>query len=186
MSTIYTKYGDGGYTYTKLDSKTPKSHNIVRVLGEIDELNSHIGLLHASLCPDKRNIICDFLEKIMDSIFHVGAFVGYGQALEGDALQNLIEKMEKTIDEQEKENGLLKNFILPTGTKNCALAHVARSVCRRVERSVYSLEEPKHYEKVHKFFNRLSDYLFSLARTVNRIEFGEEIIWKSVNTNDVI
>lgn len=176
---LYTKYGDSGYTYTKVDAKTPKSHAVVHVLGEIDELNCHIGLLYASMCPDKHNEICDFLKKIMNLLFEIGAFVGYGSEISDEYISESITNLEKKIDQQEKENGVLKNFILPTGSKNSALAHICRSVCRRVERNIYSLEYPLHFVLVKQFLNRLSDYLFSLARTINRIEFGTEIIWSN-------
>ena len=61
---LYTKYGDSGYTFTKVDAKTPKSHATVHVLGEIDELNCNIGYLYASMCPDKHNELCNFIENI--------------------------------------------------------------------------------------------------------------------------
>jgi len=176
---LYTKYGDNGYTFTKHDPKTPKNHAVVHVLGDLDELNCEIGYLHACMCPDKHNELCDFLTGIMNMLFSVGAFVGYGTEIEPKTLNAMIEKLEKKIDKQEEENGKLRNFILPTGTKNSALAHVCRAICRRVERNMYVLEYPLHYAEIRKFLNRLSDYLFSLARTVNRIELGNEIIWQN-------
>jgi len=176
---LYTKYGDSGYTFTKVDAKTPKTHALVHVLGEIDELNCHIGLLYASMSPDKHNGICDFLKNIMNLLFEIGAFVGYGTEITDDCIIQFITNLENMIDKQEKENGELKNFILPTGTRNSALSHVCRSVCRRVERNIYNLEYPLHFILIKRFFNRLSDYLFSLARTINRLEFGTEIIWSN-------
>jgi cob(I)alamin adenosyltransferase len=176
---LYTKYGDQGFTYTKHDPKTPKNHALVFVLGEIDELNCNIGYLHASICAKKNSEICDYLKKIMNVLFEIGAFVGYGQNLSESILVDEIKNLENKIDSQEKENGELKNFILPTGSENSALAHICRAVCRRVERNIYMLESPLHYDMVKKFLNRLSDYFFSLARTINRLELGKEIIWQS-------
>jgi cob(I)alamin adenosyltransferase len=176
---LYTKYGDSGYTFTKVDAKTPKTHAVVHVLGDIDELNCNIGFLYSNMCPDKHNDLCNFLKEVMNFLFEIGAFVGYGTEIKDENILNFIGKMEKIIDKQEESNGKLKNFILPTGTKNSALAHVCRSICRRVERNIYNLEHSLLFEFIRKFFNRLSDYLFSLARTLNRIEFGTEILWTS-------
>lgn len=176
---LYTKYGDSGYTFTKHDSKTPKNHAVVHVLGDLDELNCNIGYLYAAMCPDKHNDLCNFLMGIMNMLFSIGAYVGYDTQIESELIKKMIEQIEKKIDKQEEENGQLKNFIIPTGTKNSASAHCCRAICRRVERNMYTLEYHLRYEDIRKFLNRLSDYFFSLARTINRIEMGQEIIWKS-------
>lgn len=180
MSKIYTKYGDKGFTYTKFDAKTPKNHYVVNFLGELDELNSYIGFLNARICLGKNSSrICDNLKDIMSKLFEIGAFVGYGTKIGNERLELATAYLENEIDAQEAENGALHNFILPTGSENAALAHIARSVCRRVERQIYNLEQPKHYEWVMKYINRLSDYLFSLARTINRFEGIPEILWQN-------
>lgn len=179
MANLYTKYGDKGYTYTKFDSKTPKNHYVVQFLGELDELNSCIGFLNSKICvSNQKEAICNNLKDIMNKIFEIGAFVGYGTPLSNDKLEEGVLQLEKEIDLQEQENGQLKNFILPTGSENSALAHVVRSVCRRVERNIYNLEQPKHYEYIIKYLNRLSDYFYSLSRTINRLEGGSEILWQ--------
>jgi cob(I)alamin adenosyltransferase len=94
-------------------------------------------------------------------------------------MDNFILDIEKTIDDMEEKNTKLQNFILPTGTSSSALAHVCRAIARRVERSMYDLEIHAENEVIVKFLNRLSDFLFSLSRTINRIEGGDEIIWQS-------
>lgn len=179
MSKLYTKYGDKGYTYTKFDPKTPKNHYVVQFLGELDELNSFVGLLNARICLGKdQSRVCENLKVIMSKLFEIGAFVGYGSSICSTELEQAIKHLESEIDVQENNNEPLCNFILPTGSENAALAHVVRSICRRVERNIYNLEQPKHYEGIVKYMNRLSDYFFSLARTINRNDGVEEIIWQ--------
>jgi cob(I)alamin adenosyltransferase len=180
MAKLYTKTGDGGFTFTKIDAKTPKNNLLVHCLGNIDELNSCVGALYSSIKPKKNNekIISD-LKDVMDVLFHLGSFVGYGSDVSDDFICVSINTLESAIDEQESKNLPLKNFILPTGCMSASMAHVARSVCRRAERGLYDLEQPRHYNKVTKYLNRLSDYFFSLARTLNRLENVEEIVWSS-------
>jgi cob(I)alamin adenosyltransferase len=180
MAKIYTKTGDGGFTYTKIDAKTPKNNLLVHCLGNIDELNSCVGVLFSSIKSKKSNdTIQQSLKEVMNVLFHLGSFVGYGTDISDEFICSSISFLEDKIDQQESKNASLKNFILPTGCMSASLAHVARSVCRRAERSLYDLEQPRHYNKITKYLNRLSDYFFSLARTLNRLENVEEIVWIS-------
>jgi len=180
MSKIYTKYGDKGYTFTKFDPQTPKNHYIVNFLGELDELNSSLGLLSAQIINnDKLKESALFLQEIMDVCFSLGAFVGYGTKIPENKFDEIVNKIETLIDIQEKENGKLKNFILPTGHVDSALGHVCRSICRRVERNIYNLESKNSLKLPSVFLNRLGDYLFSLARTINKVNDCQEIIWEN-------
>lgn len=175
---LYTGYGDKGYTYTKLSAKTPKNHALVNFLGNLDELNCFLGYLFSSI-KQNENLPVSLFEKIMAKCFEIGAFLGYNSNLCFEKMDIFILEIEKTIDKMETENSSLQNFILPTGTSNSALAHVCRAVARRVERSMYDMEIHAENEVIVKFLNRMSDFLFSLARTINRIEGGREIIWQA-------
>lgn len=177
--TLYTKYGDQGFTFTKISVKTPKNHALVNFLGNVDELNCFMGLLHHELEKTQRFEQSATVVAIMNILFEIGAFMGYGTALNFEKLKLWISNLEVLIDEQEKSNTPLKNFILPTGNLDGCMSHMCRAVARRVERSIYELEIFAECELVIQFLNRLSDYLFSLARTVNRLGGKEEIIWRS-------
>lgn len=176
---LYTKYGDKGFTFTKLSVKTPKNHALVNFLGNLDELNCFIGNLASNLKKDSRVCFYEKLTKIMSMNFEIGAFLGYGTALCFDTLGKFIKDIEEDIDELEKNNAPLSNFILPTGSHDSCLAHLCRAIARRVERSIYEMEIMAESELVIQFLNRISDYFFSLARTLNRLDGESEIIWRS-------
>ncbi len=184
-TSLYTKYGDGGYTFTKGSPRTPKNNIVIKVVGELDELNSHIGFLisqveEASLVPQ----ISEFLMKVQSALFQIGAFYGYKTEISDEKLNLYIEKLEEETDKQEKENSEIHNFILPYGTPAATASHVCRSVTRRVERVVcdynFSLKTDEEKIKlIQIFLNRLSDYFFSLSRTINRIENKKEFFWSA-------
>ena len=180
MKKLYTKYGDGGVTFTKKNPKTPKNEIIVHLLGEIDELNSCIGYL-TSLVENniKKDELIEILHQVMSVLFSVGAYVGYEVPISESKLENFVTLLENKIDYFESKNQELKNFILPTGGACSGYAHVCRSVCRRVERSLYDLYDAVTIETISRFFNRLGDFLFSMARTCNRYETKKDIIWKN-------
>jgi cob(I)alamin adenosyltransferase len=175
---LYTKYGDEGYTYTKISVKTPKNHPLVHFLGNLDELNCAIGMLVCELKCRGYSAMAILNKKIMEVNFEIGAFVGYGTPLDFQYVNDIVKEIEKSIDTQEEVNGKLKNFILPTGVYSSVCAHQCRAIARRVERSIYELEITAECELIIQFLNRISDYFFSVARTVNRTENGEEIIWQ--------
>ena len=177
--TLYTKYGDKGFTFTKLSVKTPKNHALVNFLGNLDELNCFIGDLASKISPSTEKHSYDFVSKIMSFNFEIGAFLGYGTALCFENLNNFIKSIEKEIDDLESKNSPLSNFILPTGSDRSCAAHICRAVARRAERSIYEMEIMAEAELVIQFLNRISDYFFSLARTLNRIDGQSEIIWRS-------
>ena len=175
---LYTKYGDKGYTYTKLSAKTPKNHALVNFLGNLDELNCFLGYLYSQI-QSNPELPVEILKKVMSKCFEIGAFLGYNTDLCFEKMDAFILEIEKSIDFMEGSNEKLQNFILPTGTGNSAQAHICRAIARRVERSMYDLEIHAENEVIIKFLNRLSDFLFSLARTINRVEKGQEIIWQA-------
>ena len=176
---LYTKYGDKGFTFTKLSVKTPKNHALVNFLGNLDELNCFVGSLAAQISTPADKDFYDIVTKIMSVNFEIGAFLGYGTPLCFENLNSFIKVIEQQIDDQESKNNPLSNFILPTGSERSCAAHVCRSVARRAERSIYEMEIMAEAELVIQFLNRISDYFFSLARTLNRLDGQAEIIWRS-------
>lgn len=176
---IYTKTGDTGETGLFGGRRLPKSHIRIDSYGTVDELNSYIGLVRDSLTGED---IRQVLKEIQDRLFAVGA------NLASDPAKNLappdlsvsdIQLLEKEIDKMEASLPPLKNFILPGGHPVVSFCHIARCVCRRAERLVVALnlEEPVE-PVVVQYLNRLSDYLFVLARNIARELQAEEVIWK--------
>lgn len=152
---IYTKTGDGGTTSLFNGKRVKKSHKIIEALGTIDELNASMGLLK--------------LTDIQKDLMAISAEVaGYKNQVLGSRVQWL----EKEIDRMQKELPGLRNFILPTGQ-----IHLARAVCRRAERRINFLKN----KNILKYLNRLSDYLFVLARWENFKNKKKEIIWVTTN-----
>lgn len=174
---IYTKKGDNGYTYSKntKDNKVLKCDELIEALGNIDELNSSLGLALAE--DDTNGIYVETLLKIQNDLFVVGAILaGLDEKSELD-----IKYLEDKIDFLEEHLIPLKNFILPGGTKLAASLHNCRSICRRTERSLVKyLANNSLLEKYNNliiYLNRLSDLLFVLARYYNALG-NADIIWK--------
>ena len=174
---IYTRIGDDGLTYVPLfgNAKIPKNHLILEVLGTIDELSSVIGLARSFLRSDEDLRAFDnSLKRIQERLFSIGLIIagtGKGLISEGD-----VGWLEKEIDRLSKD--LTTNvFIIPTGHVVASVLHVARTICRRLERRVVSLknELPNIVSEVMvKYINRLSDYLYILALHVNKLKGIEE------------
>ena len=163
---IYTRTGDKGSTqiYADKAARVDKDDLVVQSYGDMDELNSHIGLLAAHV-PATHNAL---LHDIQRSLFQAGFAISASSTL----TPNDVEKLESAIDSLTSQMPPNTSFVLPGGSKGAAQAHVCRAVCRRAERSVISLS--KHYdvpEVVHAYLNRLSDFLFTFARFLN-IEAG--------------
>lgn len=165
---IYTRTGDKGSTQIYADKavRVEKDDLVVKSYGDIDELNSHIGLLAATVSVQHKPMLHD----IQRNLFQAGFAISASSTLTDkniDALETLID----TLTAKMPTN---TSFVLPGGSRAAAQAHVCRAVCRRAERAVISLT--KHYdvpEVVHAYLNRLSDFLFTFARFLN-IEAGVE------------
>jgi cob(I)alamin adenosyltransferase len=165
---IYTRTGDKGSTQIYADKavRVEKDDLVVKSYGDIDELNSHIGLLAATVSVQHKPMLHD----IQRNLFQAGFAISASSTLTDkniDALETLID----TLTAKMPHN---TSFVLPGGSRAAAQAHVCRAVCRRAERAVISLA--KHYdvpEVVHAYLNRLSDFLFTFARFLN-IEAGVE------------
>ena len=179
-SLIYTGTGDKGTTSLVGGERVSKTHQRLESYGTIDELNSFIGLLVSSL-EDQADK--DFLHFVQHKLFTVGSYLATDQnstelKIESKVTAESITRIENEIDRLDAGIPKMRNFILPGGCRSASLAHVCRTVCRRAERQIYKLAETDPVEEqVLIFVNRLSDYLFVLARKECIINDGKEIIW---------
>jgi len=172
-SKIYTRSGDDGYTFFPLfkGTRIPKDHMVLEVIGTIDELNSFIGLARSLLPKDNElGSIADELKYIQNKLFHLGSMIACysekARIIEED-VKWLEEKMDSILNKID-----LKEFILPGGHPAAATLHVARTVCRRLERRLTSLMKllPGLIDPIAlKYVNRLSDYLFTLSLYINKV-----------------
>ncbi len=179
LTQIATRTGDDGTTGLGDGTRVPKTDLRVVAMGDVDELNSHLGVVLAEPLPDE---VRTLVVSIQHELFNLGgelSIPGYA-LLKPEAVAALDEALER-------HNAVLprlKEFILPAGTRSSALVHVARSVARRAERAVVALgasstvrDEPRQY------LNRLSDLLFVLARVLNRANLdglgGDDVYWRS-------
>lgn len=180
LSRIYTKSGDGGETGLGNDRRVAKDHPRVEAYGQVDELNAVLGLVIAH-CPDVPDAA--FLRAVQNDLFDVGADLcvpeegdeGPGASLRVTAGQP--ERLERAIDRWNDGLQALKSFILPGGTIAAAWLHLARTVCRRAERAVVTLAKAERVNpQVVIYLNRLSDFLFVLARVTN--DHGKtDVLW---------
>ena len=181
-SKIYTKTGDKGNTALIGGTRVPKSHLRIEAYGTVDELNSYVGLCKDLLADEyNRNL----LQEIQDRLFTIGSALACDPVKEPKMqIPDLEEKdvllLEKEIDTMNESLAPMKSFILPGGHSTVSHIHIARCVCRRAERCCVRLEmEGNELEPVIiKYLNRLSDYLFVLARYASMLLKAEEIPWK--------
>lgn len=176
---IYTKGGDKGETSLLGGTRVPKSHERVEAYGNLDELNSFIGLLRDQ---EIREHYRDVLIRVQENLFVAEALVARDPGKETAGLPTLsedaISMLESEIDAMNEELPPLKNFILPGGHPVVSLCHVARTVCRRAERSLIRLDQVSPVEEIIiRLLNRLSDYLFVLARKTGQDSGANEISW---------
>jgi cob(I)alamin adenosyltransferase len=179
---IYTKTGDRGKTSLIGGTKVSKSHLRIETYGTVDELNSYLALVSDQLTHLSSKIV---IKEIQDRLFTIGSSLACDPDKEPlmklpDLKESDIEFLEKEIDKMNEELPVMKNFILPGGHVAVSTIHVGRCVCRRAERLCVNLEEHELFvdELVIKYLNRLSDYLFVLARYVAHILGVQEIAWK--------
>lgn len=179
---IYTKTGDKGTTSLIGGTKVPKSHRRIEAYGTVDELNSYIGLCRDLLTDEHCRKI---LQEIQWQLFSIGAALACDPEKEirmhiPDIHESDITTMELEIDRMNDALPPLKHFILPGGHSSVSTLHIARCVCRRAERCCVGLEtaEEKIAPLILIFLNRLSDYLFVLARYTAHLLNLEDIPWK--------
>ncbi|MDX2374139.1 cob(I)yrinic acid a,c-diamide adenosyltransferase [Psychrobacter sp. PP-21] len=184
LSKIYTRTGDDGSTGMADGSRLSKADNLFSVMGDIDELNSHIGLVRAQLQQSKDQSISEEFSQSLVIIQHLLFNIGGELAMpeyEGVSAMH-IEWLEQKIDTMNSTLPPLKDFILPTGSVLVSQLHVARSVCRRAERQAVLLKEQRPSairNTAISFINRLSDWLFVAARFCTDPEQVSEVLWDS-------
>ncbi len=180
---IYTKGGDKGETGLVGGTRVFKNDERIHLYGQVDELNSQIGLALAFIA-DKR--FHGVTQNIQSRLFDIGSNMACESSKRDEFKipqinEEHILQLEKAIDEINAELPELKNFILPGGSKASSAMHVCRTVCRRVERFVVEFNKNNPDElsmNILKYLNRLSDFLFVYARYLNKVEKIEEVIWK--------
>ncbi len=187
---IYTKTGDKGKSSLLSGERVAKNSSHMEAYGDVDELNAIIGALMATL-PESANPVLSQLQQIQSDLFHVGAGLATtpGSTV-GDQLSEVTDeysrRLEDYIDALQDQLPELKAFILPGGHTSAAWAHMARTVCRRAERRVVDLAEATSEGEYAEtlgpimiYINRLSDYLFVLARYCNQVTGQSDRVWKS-------
>lgn len=175
LSKIYTRTGDDGTTGLGDGSRINKDSLRVEAMGDVDELNSVIGIMMTEIMPD---ILVATLTQIQHDLFNVGGEIcipGYV------ILQKArIDDLEATIDTLNDDLAPLKEFILPGGTKAAAYCHLARTVCRRAERKLVELHRNEKVTDISlQYLNRLSDLLFVMCRTMNKKAGMSDVLWKN-------
>ena len=176
---IYTKTGDTGETSLLSGGRVAKDHPRIAAYGTLDELNSAIGLLLTEPVPDATRTQ---LGAVQNNLFALGAVLADAAGrTDPDASAWATGPVEGWIDGMEEDLEPLRNFILPGGCRAAAIAHLARTVCRRAERrTVAAAAEPGELPiGVVEYLNRLSDYLFVLARWLNHLAGTAETHWPS-------
>lgn len=194
LSTIATRTGDDGTTGLGDGSRVAKDSARVVAMGDVDELNSTLGLLRCEPLPA---LIDTLLNQIQNDLFDLGGEL----SIPGFALlaEERVLALDQALADYNAELPRLEEFILPGGSRSAAIAHVARTICRRAERTVISLASqtplaadsadsadsaapadpapPALRPLAQQYLNRLSDLLFVLARTLNRVEGGDDVLW---------
>ena len=175
LTQIATRTGDQGTTGLGDNQRVSKNSLRVHAMGEVDELNSHIGLL---LCDEMPADVRTLLVEIQHQLFNLGgelSIPGY-ELLKPEAVLLLDEAL-ATHNERLPR---LQEFILPAGSRAASLAHVCRTVARRAERAAVALgNEEAIKDTPRQYLNRLSDLMFVLARVLNRMNGGDDVYWKS-------
>ncbi len=178
---IYTKTGDSGTTSLYGGKRLSKAEMRIETYGTVDELNSYIGVV-ATYLEEKEysDLLTDIQSRLFDIGTHLAAEPGKQNLILPEIPESKITLMEEYIDKMNEQLPELKFFILPGGTQGAAICHVARTVCRRAERRVVQLSENEEVPLVLiRFLNRLSDFLFVLARKIAHDAGAAEIIWKA-------
>jgi cob(I)alamin adenosyltransferase len=179
LTQIATRTGDDGTTGLSDGSRVPKTHGRVVAMGDVDELNSTLGLL---LCEPLPDAVRELLIVIQHELFNLGGELSWpgGSLLKNEA----VLRLDEALEEYNATLPRLKEFILPAGTRSAAIAHVARTIARRAERAVVQLAATETINAApRQYLNRLSDLLFVLARVLNRANLdgfgGDDVYWRS-------
>jgi len=174
LSKITTRTGDAGETGLGDGTRVSKASARIAALGEVDELNSALGVLLAEELPGE---VRDALVGVQHDLFDLGGEVSIPGHTIVAAAQ--VERLERLVETFNRELPPLKEFILPGGTRAAALAHLARTVCRRAERALVALARAEQVADAPRIYlNRLSDLLFVLGRCLNRAAGGADVLWQ--------
>ena len=175
LTQIATRTGDDGTTGLGDNTRVSKNSGRPHAMGDVDELNSHIGLL---LCEPLPQDVRELLVDIQHQLFNLGgelSMPGYELLKDGALLQ-----LDNALAHYNANLPRLLEFILPAGTRAASQAHVCRTVARRAERHVVALEQAEAMRPApRQYLNRLSDLLFVLSRVLNRVDGGDDVYWKS-------
>ena len=175
---IYTKTGDQGETSLFGGKRLLKSHLRIETYGTVDELNSYIGLVRDHLSEED---VRELLKSIQDRLFTIGANLASDPDKEmsvPDVQEPDLTRLEQEMDRMDELLPELKNFILPGGHPAVSTCHIARCVCRRAERLTVALSQDSPVAPILiRYLNRLSDYLFMLARFIAKGKGVEEVVW---------
>tara|TARA_B100000029_G_scaffold466317_1_gene501732 strand:- start:16 stop:576 length:561 start_codon:yes stop_codon:yes gene_type:complete len=175
LTKIYTRTGDDGTTELSNHERIDKSNIRIEAMGDIDELNSIIGFLRTNDIPDD---LSEHLLNIQHRLFDIGGEL----AIPDNSVisSESVKRLEQLIDDLNSDLPTLKEFVLPGGTISASICHVARTVCRRSERTLVILARKESFNtETLRYINRLSDLLFVLARTLNKVSNTKEVLWDS-------
>ncbi len=180
---IYTKTGDKGATSLIGGVRVPKNHIRIESYGTVDELNSYIGVV-SDLADDTK--VSEWLREIQDRLFTVGSVLATSPEKEvkmklPDLFESDVQWLEQRIDEMNEQLPEMRSFILPGGHLASSTAHVARCVCRRAERICVAMQQQDEVvpELIIQYLNRLSDFLFVLARYIGHSKGAAEVPWRA-------
>lgn len=181
LSKIATRTGDNGTTGLGDGSRVDKDALRVHAMGDVDELNSHLGLL---LCEDMPPALREELFSIQHDLFDMGGELcipGYTMILDAQ-----VARLDTLLAKYNADLPSLQEFILPAGSRAAAQAHVCRTICRRAERAIVSLgKAEKMNDNPRQYMNRLSDLLFVLSRVLNRYAGGGDVLWEKDRVRDI-
>jgi cob(I)alamin adenosyltransferase len=182
LSKIATRTGDKGTTGLGDGSRTDKDSLRVHAMGDVDELNSYIGLL---LCEQLPDALREELISIQHDLFDMGGELcipGYTM-ITGDQ----VARLDALLEKYNADLPPLKDFILPAGSRAASTAHVCRTICRRAERTIVSLGKAEAINDApRQYMNRLSDLLFVLSRVLNRFAGGTDVLWEKERDRSVM
>ena len=181
-SLVYTKTGDKGTTGLIGGTRVPKSHIRLESYGTVDELNSNLGLLMTYLTNENDR---NFILAVQHKLFSIGSHLATDQ--EKVQLKEVsiifpedVEAIEQEIDKNDEILPQMHAFVIPGGSRGASICHICRTVCRRAERRILALSETCTISAdLLAYVNRLSDYLFVLARKINFEEGNSEIFWNN-------
>lgn len=176
LTRIYTRSGDSGTTALANGQRLPKYHPRIEALGDVDELNSLLGLLLAE--QDIDSSLNPLLQRIQNDLFDIGGEIAVANQDYSVITPEVVDWLEQELDKLNAALPALEEFILPGGNRAAAQAHLCRCVCRRAERRLVELAGAEHVNpQSAAYLNRLSDLLFVCARTLSRQHGGQEVLW---------